>query len=230
MLRGFDLGWLPDKCPGILLSAIAPWYCCQLGTRQWLSNASAEPTVQETHPSPAPTLSLPAEVPLLLPVNDNGVCISFGVPNPQLVRSICTHAKGRLIITRYFSRHDFPSVARSSSYGRWKDSGQTFVWVFEQHRSDVGMPWFLASTLALLGSGVIIFSFIKNKGRATVTQLNLEFVHVRGLFTHGLFSHSFREKPELHWGQNKFCYPDVSLPPPFSLNALFYGKYYTALC
>lgn len=77
------------------------------------------------------------------------------------------------------------------------------------------MPWFLASILALLGCGVIIFSFIKNKGRATVTQLNLEFIHVQGLFTHVLFSYSFREKPELHRGQNEFCYPDISLPPPF---------------
>lgn len=60
------------------------------------------------------------------------------------------------------------------------------------------MPWFLSSILALLGSGVIIFSFTKNKGRATDTQLSLEFIHVWGLFTYILFSYAVREKPELH--------------------------------
>jgi len=47
------------------------------------------------------------------------------------------------------------------------------------------MPWLLASILALSGSGVIIFSFTKNKRRATETQLNLE------LFTYEVFLHVY---------------------------------------
>lgn len=45
-------------------------------------------------------------------------------------------------------------------------------------REDVGMPWFLASILAVLGSVVIIFSFTKTKGRATGTQINFAFINV----------------------------------------------------
>lgn len=188
---------MASKRSGIVLSAKALWFCCQLGTRQWLTPALS-PQVQppqETPPSPVPSPPASAR-------RWQRNFISFGVPNPQHVRSTCAHTKGRLIIRWYFSRHHFRSVAWSFSYGRCKDTGQTFGWIFEQHRSDVGMPWFLSSILALLGSGVIIFSFTKNKGRATDTQLSLEFIHVWGLFTHILFSYAVREKPELHWGQS----------------------------
>lgn len=47
------------------------------------------------------------------------------------------------------------------------------------------MPCFLGSILDLLGCGMVIFSFIKNKRRATDTQLNL------GLFTDEVFLHMY---------------------------------------
>lgn len=40
----------------------------------------------------------PYTLPWLLPIIHNTVCISFGTQNPQLVRSTCAQAKGKLII------------------------------------------------------------------------------------------------------------------------------------
>lgn len=113
-LRASDSRWLLGKRSGILLSANAPWFCCQLGTSDQLPPALSPQVqpAQETHPSPAPTLSLTSEAPLLLPIN-NGVCVSFDASNPQLVRSICAHNKGRLITRQYFIRHHFHGIAWS---------------------------------------------------------------------------------------------------------------------
>lgn len=116
---------------------------------------------QQASPSPY-ALPWPQKPPGFCP-SSTIVCISLGTPNPQFVTSTCAQAKGRLIIRWYFSRQHLHNMAQSFISGWCKDIAQTFGRISEQQTLDDGMPWLLAPILAFLGSGVIIFSFMKKR-------------------------------------------------------------------